>query len=444
MTLEQLKNGLEGVDKAQLIAILLGFAEKDRHIRDELSTRFSGETKLLKSVREMIKSSIKSAMRHGFVEYNDVGMAVEGAERALDIAVSRINAGDFLTAVSVCIEILRGLVNELGDCDDSDGIAGDIIDKAVRLIQDSAKNNQDNGALFELIFNHAAETIYDDWDDWRFEMLKACIPFCADPLQRKRMEKYLGSFRTEWTSNRAQHIRHNIIRQFDGDNAANIYLEKNIKHNEDFRSIAIEKAIAAKNYDRALQLCLDGERKNKKKHAGKVHIYQHKRYTIYKKQKDISGQRELVRAFVLDGDFDYYTKLKALYTQTEWPAVLAGLIETLESTRYTSQVYIDICIYEHFREKLLAICKKKPAYLIELYPHLVPQYAAELAPIFTAGIRKAAAAAGGRSGYQQVCKYIRHYIKACGKPDAKKLVAKLRETYCRRTAFLDELRKITV
>jgi hypothetical protein len=455
--MKRLQTALEGLDQDRLISILLGFAAKDRLIRDELLARFSGEADLLKSVREMVKSSISGAMQYGFVEYRDVGMAVDGAEKALDIAESKKDGGDHLTAVSVSIVILRETVKLLNCCDDSNGIVGGVIDTAVHLIIDSVKNSKDNsGKLFELVFNHAAEKIYDAWNDWRFEMLDACIPFCADPLLREKMDAYLDSlistaksdYHTNWTSNHAQEIRREIIKKFDGLKAADIYLEKNIEYNEGFRNIAIEKAITAENYDRALQLCLEGEQKNER-YPGRVSNYRRKRYTIYEKQKNISGQKELARAFVLGGDFDYYKKLKALYTKTgwpatktEWPAVLTDLIKNLENTGYTGQVYIDICVHEHFWEKLLALCQKKPDYLVELYPHLVPQYAAELAPLFTARIRKDAQNAGDRGSYRQVCEFIRHYIKVCGKPEAKKLIAELRETYRRRPAFVDELGRI--
>jgi hypothetical protein len=216
-----------------------------------------------------------------------------------------------------------------------------------------------------------------------------------------------------------------------------------MEHNEEFRNIIIEKAIRAKDYDRALRLCLEAEAKYTE-YRGLVHDYRRKRYDIYEKQKNIAGQKELGRAFVLGGDFDYYKKLKGLYTKTEWPKVLADLLKPMEDGRYSSQIYIDICIHEHFDERLLGVCKKWPERLVELYPRLIPKYAADLAPVFTANIVKGAQSAGDRGAYQKVCELIRHYIKACGKPGAKKLTAELRETYCRRPAFIDELGKIKV
>jgi hypothetical protein len=455
--LERLKTTLEGAAKSRLIAILLGIAKKDRIIRDELLMLFSGETDLLDSVHNLIESSINGAMDRGFVKYRDMGRAIEGAKTALEIAVSKNSTGDFIGSVSVCIVILREMLRLLACGDDSAGKAGGVISSALMLMRDgmgrtaAASGSEGGDTLFDLVFNHAVEKIYDGWDDWRFEMLDACVPFCADPSRREKMESWLDTFvltlkggsYDNWASRQAEQIRHDIIEQFDGPEAAEAFVEKNLEHNENFRNMVIGKAIAAENYDRALRLCLEGEQKYEK-YPGLVRNYRHKRYEIYELLQDIISQKELGRAFALDGEFDYFKKLKGLYTKAEWPGVLADLIENLEKKPYTSQAYIDICVHEHLDERLLELCRERPNHLAELYPHLVPQYAEELAPLFTARIVSGAKAAGGRNEYHSVCELIGHYIKACGKQGAETLIAELRETYRRRPAFVDELERIKV
>jgi hypothetical protein len=452
--IEKLASALENAAKDELIAIIIGYAKKNRLMRNELLARFSGDVDLLSSVREMIKSSVAAYMSGGFVEYGDVDGAVDGALSALEIARSKKDV-DAVTAVSVCIIVLREMVHLVENSDDSDGVAGGVVDDALQLMRDSvggyavSGGSADSSKLLDIMLNHAKEKIYDGWNEWRLEIAEACVPFCADVSLRQKLETYLDSFVSAkknnsydgWASNGAQKIRRGIIEKFDGAEAADAYLEKNLERNEDFRSIAIEKAIAAKNYDRALRLCLDGEKKYNK-NSGLVDEYRHIRYVVYESQKDIAGQKELARAFVLDGEFEYYEKLKNLYTKAEWADVLAGLIEKLEKARDALKIYIDICIHERFLERLLAVCQKQPYYLTALYPHLVPQYAAELSPVFSASVRKSAGTADNRSNYQEVCKLIRHYMKACGKQDANKLIEELRETYRRRPAFIDELGKI--
>jgi hypothetical protein len=119
------------------------------------------------------------------------------------------------------------------------------------------------------------------------------------------------------------------------------------------------------------------------------------------------------------------------------------LTEKLEKSRNTHGVYIDICIQEHLSEKLLALCRADPPdYLERLYPHLVPDYANELDPLFTSRIRNKAKQAGGRSAYQRVCDLIRHYIKACGKSGAGEIIKELLEAHRRQPAFVDELGRI--
>ena len=454
-----LKSFLNKLPKGDLITLILGLASADRKLRDELLLRFSaeeqsGEADLMNHAERVIKGSIKNAMDRGFVNYRDTDCAAEGALQVLDIARAKSAEGKVSAAVSLCVITLREMVELQRYCDDSNGVIGGVIDEALRLLEDAVAeftgDGPAGGELFTLIFNHAQEELYDGWDDWRFELLEACVPLCAVPGLRKALETYLNALAVKSKSRRRddyvirsiKSLKLRLIKTFDSPDAAEQYIEENLDH-PDFRKTAIENAIAGENYSRALELCREGETIDRE-YPGLVREWRRARYGVYEKQHDDAGQRQLARKFVLNGDFDYYGKFKALYTAKEWTAVLAALLEDLERERYQQRVYVAICVEERLGEKLLAVCRRDPQQTVALYPHLIPQYAGDLDAVFRALIKKEAERSGNREAYRRVCGTLEHYVKACGTTGAKETIAELLAVYRKRPAFVDELHKLNI
>jgi hypothetical protein len=248
----------------------------------------------------------------------------------------------------------------------------------------------------------------------------------------------------DWSSNyrrkELQTFRHDLILKLDGKKAADAYIKEHLD-NAHFRKIAIEKAISRREYSEALKLCKDGEKADEK-YAGTLSGWKHLRYGIYEKTGDVAGQKELARELTLDGDFDFFTKLKKLYASDEWQSVLQALLPKLNSRTHYGGIYLKVLIHEKLKAQTLEYCKKYPHSLIDLYPHLLPEYKADLDGMFTKSIMDSASYAANRKAYAGVCDIIRHYAKACGHEGARTIRRKLLEKHCRQPAFVDELKKI--
>ncbi|GMO56296.1 MAG: hypothetical protein Ta2A_01400 [Treponemataceae bacterium] len=195
-----------------------------------------------------------------------------------------------------------------------------------------------------------------------------------------------------------------------------------------------------------MSLCFDGETVDTE-YPGWRSNWQEYRYAIYEKQGNIDGQKELAAQFTLQGDFDYFLKLKALYQSdkgqsADWQSVLDDLLQTMESGKRYFNNYIEILIHEHLQERILKHCKKASAAIKRLYPHLLPEYLDDVDALLLQCIREDAKRASSREMYRSVCEIIRDYKKACGKTRAGSIIAELQEQHPRQPAFLDELRKI--
>jgi hypothetical protein len=446
---------LSRLDKEDLTAFLLEYAAQNDELRDTLLIRFSEKADVVEHAKNIIRSSINGAKHHGFVDYRNARRAVGGTWQILTTAAATGETGDILTAVKLCITVLREMVKLINHADDSDGTIGDPIRYSLELLSEitgKIKSGYLKGEeVFNVIFKHAMEKIYDGWEEWRLQILESCVPLCYSNPIRKKLQNQLESMIPEktsdsyiggWILGNVQNINYKIMSSFDDPEIAFQYIEENLD-NRDFRKIAIEHAVAEKKYERALELCSGGE-KAETGYKEKVDEWQHLKYMIYEEQKDITKQKELALMLTLGGDFSYYQKLKTLYLVEEWPDVLQNILEKLEKSSHKYGVYIQICIHEHLQEKLLAYCRENHSSAVELYPHLIPKFSDELNEIFMAYIRQEAIRASNRHEYKAVTGIIKHQVKACGKEKAKFIIAELLAAYPRRPAFIDELNKIKV
>ncbi|MDR1564836.1 MAG: SWIM zinc finger family protein [Oscillospiraceae bacterium] len=445
---QKLEAVLGKLDKQTLLGILLDVAGRDRGLKEELLMRYSDETDALGYAKWLIKSAIKSVKRRGFVEYGDTERAAEGAYNVLEMADDLLEADDIITAVSLCTVVLDEMVALLDMCDDSDGDVGGAIGEALEKISKwiDTHAQKDSEKLFDIIYQHAIKTMYDGWISWRMDLLGACLPLCSNSTNRARLEAYLAEMPVrqayEWGKDydlrERQKLQYSIIEWFDGDAAAENFIDQHVE-NPDFRRIAIQNAVSSKQYDKALKLCLGGEEKEELS-SESASGWKHFRYEIYEETKDTEAQKALAKELFLDGSFDYFIKLKALYEQDEWPLIRLEILEELDIQDH-SEVYVEILIHEKLKLRLLDYCKNNIDDITELYPHLLPECKNDVGVIFTKYIQQQAETANDRSMYRSVCDLIRLYKKACGAA-ALDIRKELASQYPKRPAFLDELSKV--
>jgi len=434
---------LSSQSKETLIAILAEFAKNDRQIMNDLLLRFSDAGDLTAKARDLVKSSIKKAMHGGFVEYGYTGLAIEGAEKVLEMAGDMAQTISPVSRVGMFIAVLEEMMELLEDCDDSNGEVGGIIEEAIQgfnsVVSRLDENFGDKSEIFDLITDHALSSLYEGWSNWQLDILETCVPLCGNAFLRERLESYLAEFSTDrYSAKCAQIIQAKIIADFDGEDAADAYRAQNLD-NSDFRRLLIEKNVSRGQLETALELCLEGEKLDAD-YPGLVKQWQEIRYSIHERMGDIPAQINLARYFVLDGCFDYYAKLKRLYPSGEWPGVLDSLLAEFDERN--NRVYVKILIEEGLKQLLLAYCQQKPWSLPGLYQHLIPDYVKEISPLFEELIRLEAGRASDRKSYRTVCGIIQNFMRACDESVTSVLIAELFETYRKRPAFVDELKKL--
>jgi hypothetical protein len=445
---EDLKDILNKLDKETLVSIIMEHSGVNRHFRDKIFMGHSEKADITGYARDIILSAIDEVSRHGYIRYNDTMYAVRGAATVLETADKKIESGDIRAAVSLCMVISEEMMDLIGYCDDSNGYVGGMVYNAVEKIREalSKPDAEKCEGIFDTVLEHSLGPMYDDWSDWRNGLLSALVPLCGVSGNREKMEKVLldnqSADTEEWSNNyrnkQMQSIQRDIIKRFDGDLAAKQYLENHLE-NSDFRLIAIRDAIKEDSYDRAVELSLEGEEKDRG-YAGLVDNYKKLRYEAYEKKGNIKEIKALGLELAAEGDVEYLQRIKVLYEKDEWPGVVRGIIDTVK-TKGRSENYLDILIKEGFKKELLEYCRANLSSIISYHKHLLPEYAKEVCGIFRMYVEESASHANSRDRYRDVCMIIGSYRKVCGK-DAYAVRDALKKMYAKRPAFIEELNRI--
>ncbi|MBT2733902.1 hypothetical protein [Bacillus sp. ISL-7] len=445
---------LSNQNKEELIKIILDLSNDYPEIEKPLLFKYTPHKDEISSAKKLITESINRAKRKGFIDWRHVATALQGADLTLQKAQEKVDKGEWESAVLLSLVVLSPVVKMLNFSDDSNGSIGDIMNWAIRMIDDAVisglthLNEKEKKGLFDAIMKEALKAHYDGWSDWRYALLKICAYYSPNKVFRKKLEKQLESLllKTEFSWNdrfektQIKLLQLEIIERCDGAEAAERFISENIDHSE-FREKAIVNELGKGDYKKVIQLCLDGEKADAE-YRGLVHKWREYRYQAYEFLGDMEQQKKLARELLFKNEFTYYLKLKELYGANEWDVNLKKLVDDFKKMEYQPSVYLSILKEENLSDELLNYCQNHISSITDLYPYVIKEYLEEVNNLFIKYIEYSAEEATDRKKYRTVCSIIKTYKNACGTIHSHKLIGELRQKYMRRPAFLEELGKI--
>lgn len=440
---------LADLPKKELVRILLKIANENEEIEKYLLFQYAPEEDLVTSSKKLIREFINRAKRRGFIEWNRVDEALQGAEMTLARADKEIENDRPESAVLLALTVLPIVVDMLQYSDDSNGSAGYVIDESLGMIDKVSANGQlsvqQKGDIFRKVMKEALKDRYAGWLDWRIRLLGACIPLCGGTNLKKQLEKQINRLLDDvggdsYEKERLMFLQLRLMENFDGQEQTLRFIYDHIGLTS-FRERAVQHAMEKNDWREVLRLCEEGEKADSD-YPGIVDKWRKYRLSAYEKLGDSENQKQLMFKFLYAGDYAYYEKLRPFYGSNEWQPVLKEILGTFEAQLPHSFAYVEILKSEKLYDKLLAYCQGHPQSIEDLYPYLVRDYSEKVSQLFAEWIGKEAAYSSNRSQYRKVCRKIKTYQKACGKGDARRLIEGFKEEYLRRPAFIDELNRI--
>ncbi|MBV7508395.1 hypothetical protein KW850_24565 [Bacillus sp. sid0103] len=449
-----LKTILKNENKEELIRIILDLSEDFPEIETRLLFKYTPQVDEISSAKKLITESINREKRKGFIDWRQVGPALQGAELTLQKAGEKVEKGEWESAVLLSLVVMTPVVKMFNFADDSNGSIGEVMNWAINTIDDAVissmpyLNENEKKGLFHAIMKEAVKVHYDGWSDWRYDLIKICTYYSPRKDLRKKLEKQLetlflktdSSWSDRFEKKQIKLLQLEIIERCDGGDAADTFIYENIQYSE-FREKAIANELGKGDYKKVIQLCLDGEQADTE-YRGLVHQWQEYRFQAYELLGDIEQQKQLARELLFKNEFSYYLKLKELYAASEWEATLKKIVADFNKMDNQPSAYLSILKEENLTAELLKYCQNYLPAITDLYPYLIKEYLEEVNDLFINYIEYAAEEATDRKKYRTVCSIIKTYKKACGTVQSHKLIGKLREKYKRRPAFIEELGKI--
>jgi len=284
-------------------------------------------------------------------------------------------------------------------------------------------------------------------DGWDFDVLEIAGDLLKDTIEMKKLFVVLDdlerSNKGNYQEERSVKIRKNVIEQFEGQEVSEKYLETKI-HLPDIRRQFVEKAISAKNYIRAKELCNQGLISDNK-FSGIVHQWNEFLLNIAQRQKDNIEVIRLAKMLFLStfNSQQFYIILKKFTPPEQWSETVEDLIFTLKKNRdngYIPWIYIQ----EKMFDRLLTYVQNDPhpSIISEYDKYLIPSFASEIADLYETTIRKLSKQGSGRKDYAECCRWLRRLRKLGEKDRVTILIKELVSANPRKPAFLDELRKV--
>ncbi|GGA71572.1 hypothetical protein [Ornithinibacillus halotolerans] len=452
-----LEKEVSKLTKKELVDLVMELADSYQDVARTIEFKLSTPSDELKASKQLIRKYINENKRQGFIAWRNVHAALQGVEMVLDKGRNKLNSGEEEMAVKLGIAVLSNVIDMLQYTDDSGGEIGFTISQTITLLNDASSllllstNNRVQERTFNLILKEAMHKRYDGWSDTRYELLDVCTIYSARTTVRRKLEETVEKLLNQLASIPSRSSDHDkeallqiqlkILERNGEVEQATEFVYNHLEY-DSFRKMAIEKEMELENYKSALDLCIEGEEKYHL-YPGLVKEWKKYRLQIYEETNNIEKQKELLLEFVLDNQYDAYRKLKELYSNGEWQNVLEDIFLMFEEkTEYLPHVYEYIAQSENRSDKILNYVEQSPSTILELYRDIKEDYPEKMEEIFTNYLLFEANNARDRREYKAVCKKLLIYKEACGDNKFEQLVIKLKDTYERKPAFINELDKI--
>ncbi|MDI6716533.1 MAG: hypothetical protein QME63_06275 [Actinomycetota bacterium] len=442
--------------------IVLEYALNDREFRntllaqDLLKRDEAGKNKK-EDYKRIMRDSLRSSMdRHGFIGYWSSSRAVRGIEDLVYEANKMLIEQKPESAVPIYQAAIEETVPALQYADDSSGNLGGVIELSFEKLNECAEDIADKNVrkdLFEYALKATKDKIYDGWSDWQWEWLGIASKLIGNLEEKKKLLQKIDelatasqiedSYSSKYDRERAAELKLEILKRWDKEKVAQ-FIADNLEHTP-IRRIALEDAIAQKDYKKAKELAKAGmELDTKRGYPGLVHEWLDLLLRIAELEKDVEAIRKYSKELFFNGhhEFKYYDKLKSTYSKEEWPDTADGLIkELIESRNCSAYTMGEIYIREEKWTELLSLVKNNPSeqmldyfgkYLEGLFPD-------DLIEVHEQVIREMLKRTSGRAIYQDACRRLRRMKKMGAGEKVKKMAEEFRRTYKNRRALLEEL-----
>ena len=450
---------LKKVNEDDLKKFVKEAVQKNKDFRNLFMLRFqyANEADGYDKYAAMIISNAKAYTRRGFIEYGDSTKALKAAIDIADEAGASLEKGNYRVVFDASRAIIKEVQELIHYMDDSNGLAGDCIERSFSCLYEMAIDADVPALLrneiFEYAFTESDKPHYRDFglDHQMLELLVAAATD-SEQLQQtlQKIEEQLDLTESEYRQKELLDAKIELLKKSGKEKEALQIVSDNVQHRE-FREELIKKCIAQKNYAQAKKYAAEAfEIEKKKEWRGNTFRWEEWLLTIAITEGDIPTIRKYSKQFYFDQfNQKHYNIYKKTFTEGDWAAECNKWIDWfIHKGQITiPQLYAlaNIYIAEKYFDRLLVLLQKNPHYEFaqQCSPFLKHTYEKELVEIYRVALLNYAQDNTGRNYYAELRKRLKEVQKLpSGKPLVKELVDYFLRMYKNRPAMIDELNKI--
>lgn len=447
---------LKTLKKAELLDILEELVEKQPVVHRYLTEKFAETSEMdEEKARRMIQLSAYRAVRNGFIEWDRTGLALEGVEEVLEFSDGLDSKDDGEKIIRLSLVVIKECTGMLQIADDSSGEISSVIDESLEKIDEALRewpgevDAETVDRMLELLYPHILFGLAQDMTDAPNDLVESILRWSKSG---NYADKFYGFIEKLIASNETQSKTYNyieerfrvyqlwVLQRDGGQDAVEAFYAKHHSYPA-IRKAQVLQALRTREFEKALKLCEESERLDANL-AGLVYEWKQLRFKAYEKMGNTAEMIDLSFQFALEGEEEYYVKLKSLVNPEQWPNKLEALLAEMKNRPRSRPLYLGILIEEKRMEELLDYCRRDISAIEQLYPHLLADYPHEVNEIYTAYIYRQIDRASNRKAYWTACQKIKSFKNALGTQAASRLVEEIKFMYPKRPALLDELGKL--
>ncbi len=453
---DKLRQRLEKTSREQLVTVLLELSAQDKNLLNQLLIHLdSGDAKLT-DYRRVVKDALRLGKgEYGFLDHAGSNRAGRKITELLTQADRWLEAGEVEKAVSVYQAVIDETVPAISHADDSDGLLGGCLNRAVAGLRAGAEGHDEarRKAVFSFCLERGQQKAFYEWD-WGWELLTLAGEMVENGIQRTLFDAALSTIKAQlqkakksdfyrnFALERVALLQLEMIDQFNGEAAARTFLQAHL-HLDRLRIVLIERYITEGALDEAMQLIQDGITTSSQRHLpGLTLQYRALHVKLLQKKGDQPALIDAARRLWLDrGDEECLVLLQQIVPEAEWSSFVEGLLGSLKGKpEQLARLYAR----ENRWQELMTMVQANPQAirLIETFREpLETRFSREVAELYERLVETILRRAQGRNHYRQAVSYLRR-IKKLDPLFLDPIVQWLRQQYSHRPALLDELDRL--
>ncbi|MBR1573080.1 MAG: SWIM zinc finger family protein [Lachnospiraceae bacterium] len=440
--------------------LLVHFLINDDGLKNRLQLKY--DFKMTAQLMAELKKEIKSILyqysgRGGFIDWNNAYSFCCDLGRFLDDKIPFLmEHGCYLQAFELVNIVFYEVAN--ADMDDSDGGSGMVAQTCYDYWKSLTLNAPEEEALAIkkwFLVNKETDYVVDYMQEYIDEFyeqfflsedeIKERMEILDDIIQEHKMQNDAGAiYSVRYGYQDVVLLRLEYMRQLHLSDEEILEFRTQHRHFSSVRELELEEALEANNKPLALQILEESKRLDKDC-AKKVKRYSEQLISLYEELRDEDKYtKELIFQLLhcYQTDLTYYNKLKkCIGSKTEWNKFIDSILEASNNIYFIC----DILAQENKYEKLMKIVEEKNnvALLDEYEKQMRKEFPERVIRVYANYIIHEMERASSRGRYRELVQYLRKLAKCeNGKSEADRIVQKWRVEYKRRTALMDELRKV--